>query len=103
MQRIGKELSLPSHHMALTGLLHDIGKILDDSWGNTHAQAGASFLQSHGIPQAITSAILSHHDEAAKQTPESIILAVADRISGGCLAARTKTAKRDTILPPHTS
>ncbi len=100
MHNIAQELSLSLQYMALTGLLHDIGKVLEKDWGDTHSKAGASFLQHYGISKKITDAILSHHGETSKNSPEAYVLAVADRISGGSLSMRKKMEGNTTPFVP---
>ena len=99
MQSIAESLDISTQYMAMTGLFHDIGKVIDYSWGNTHTKAGAAFLRNYNFPNVVTEAILAHHGEAKKDSPEATLLVIADRISGGCLQARTKSiTTKDT--PP---
>lgn len=69
-------------------LLHDIGKAVDHEVQGTHVEIGRRILQKFGADEAIVKAMQSHHEEYPYETPESIIVQVADAISGGRPGAR---------------
>lgn len=97
MKTIALELQLsPSTKAPLIGLLHDIGKVLSPTWGETHSKAAVHFLEKHGIDESITKPILSHHGEAPKESIEAHLLVIADRISGGLLGARAEPQARNS-------
>ena len=73
-------------------LLHDIGKAVDHEVQGTHVEIGRRILQKFGVNEPIIQAMQSHHEEYPYETPESIIVQVADAISGGRPGAR-----RDTV------
>lgn len=73
-------------------LLHDIGKAVDHEIPGTHVEIGIRILQKFGADQKIIDAMKSHHEEYPYETVESIIVQVADAISGSRPGAR-----RDTI------
>ncbi|PIP86899.1 ribonuclease Y [Candidatus Campbellbacteria bacterium CG22_combo_CG10-13_8_21_14_all_36_13] len=73
-------------------LLHDIGKAVDHEIPGTHVEIGMRILQKFGADQRIIDAMKSHHEEYPYETVESIIVQVADSISGSRPGAR-----RDTI------
>lgn len=73
-------------------LLHDIGKAVDHEVQGTHVEIGRRILQKFGAEEGIIQAMQSHHEEYPYETPESIIVQVADAISGGRPGAR-----RDTV------
>jgi ribonucrease Y len=73
-------------------LLHDIGKAVDHEVPGTHVEIGRRILQKFGADERIIQAMQSHHEEYPYETPESIIVQVADAISGGRPGAR-----RDTV------
>lgn len=73
-------------------LLHDIGKAVDHEVQGTHVEIGRRILQKFGIEEPVIQAMQSHHEEYPYETPESIIVQVADAISGGRPGAR-----RDTV------
>lgn len=69
-------------------LLHDIGKAVDHEVQGTHVEIGRRILQKFGADIQIIKAMQSHHEEYPYETPESIIVQVADAISGGRPGAR---------------
>ena len=73
-------------------LLHDIGKAVSHEVQGTHVEIGRRILLKYGVDEAIIKAMQAHHEEYPYETPESIIVQVADAISGGRPGAR-----RDTI------
>lgn len=73
-------------------LLHDIGKAVDHEVQGTHVEIGRRILEKFGADKRITQAMQAHHEEYPYETVESIIVQVADAISGGRPGAR-----RDTV------
>ncbi len=69
-------------------LVHDIGKAVDHDVQGTHVEIGRRILQKFGVDERIIQAMQSHHEEYPYETPESIIVQVADAISGGRPGAR---------------
>jgi len=70
------------------GLLHDIGKALDHEVQGTHVEIGRRILQKFGVSEEVVKAMQAHHGEYPYETPESIIVQVADAISGSRPGAR---------------
>jgi ribonuclease Y len=73
-------------------LLHDIGKAVDHEVPGTHVEIGRRILQKFGVDHKVVQAMQAHHEEYPYETPESIIVQVADAVSGGRPGAR-----RDSI------
>lgn len=69
-------------------LLHDIGKAVDHEVPGTHVEIGRRILEKFGAGEAIIKAMQSHHEEYPYETVESIIVKVADTISGSRPGAR---------------
>lgn len=69
-------------------LVHDIGKAVDHDVQGTHVEIGRRILQKFGVDERIIQAMQAHHEEYPYETPESIIVQVADAISGGRPGAR---------------
>ncbi|HRY30796.1 MAG TPA: ribonuclease Y [Candidatus Paceibacterota bacterium] len=74
-------------------LLHDIGKALDHEVAGSHVEIGRRILQKFGADEKIIQAMQSHHEEYPFETPEAVIVYVADSISGGRPGARKDTAE----------
>lgn len=75
-------------------LLHDIGKAVDHEVQGTHVEIGRRILEKFGIDKRVIAAMQSHHEEYPYETPESVIVQVADAISGGRPGARRDTVDR---------
>ena len=73
-------------------LLHDIGKTVSQEVQGTHVEIGIRILQKYNVDEKVIIAMRAHHEEYSYDTPESIIVQVADAISGGRPGAR-----RDSI------
>ncbi len=69
-------------------LLHDIGKAVDHEIQGTHVDIGRRILQKFGANEKIIKAMEAHHEEYPYETVESILVQVADAISGGRPGAR---------------
>lgn len=69
-------------------LFHDVGKAVDHEVPGTHVEIGRRILQKFGISEAVVKAMQAHHEEYPYETPESMIVQVADAISGGRPGAR---------------
>ena len=81
--------------VAKTGaLLHDIGKAVDHEVSGTHVEIGRRLLEKFGIDKRIIQAMQSHHEEYPYETPESVIVQVADAVSAGRPGARRDTVER---------
>lgn len=75
-------------------LLHDIGKAVDHEVQGTHVEIGRRILEKYGVDERVIAAMQSHHEEYPYETPESMIVQVADAISAGRPGARRDTVDR---------
>jgi len=73
------------------GLLHDIGKAVDQQQEGTHARIGASLAKKYGESDEIIHAIESHHEEQTPLTVYAILAVAADAISAARPGARKET------------
>lgn len=73
-------------------LLHDIGKTVSHEVQGTHVEIGIRILQKYDVDEKVILAMRAHHEEYPYETPESIIVQVADSLSGARPGAR-----RDSI------
>ena len=69
-------------------LLHDIGKAVDHEVAGTHVEIGRRILQKFNVSEEVVKAMQAHHEEYPFETIESIIVQVADSISGSRPGAR---------------
>jgi ribonuclease Y len=73
------------------GLLHDIGKALDQQVEGSHTDIGIKILEKFGVEKEVISAMKSHHEEYPYESLEAILVQVADQISGARPGARKDT------------
>src|SRR4029077_668917 len=75
-------------------LLHGIGKALDHEVQGTHVEIGRRILQKFGVAEEVIKAMQAHHEEYPYETVESVIVQVADAISGGRPGARRDSVEQ---------
>ena len=73
------------------GLLHDIGKAVDQTQEGTHIQLGVELARKFGEKEEIIHAIEAHHDDVTANTIEAVLVKIADAISAGRPGARRDT------------
>ena len=73
------------------GLLHDIGKAVDQQIEGSHTDIGVKILEKFNQEKEVIDAMKSHHEEYPYSTLESIIVQTADAISGARPGARKDT------------
>lgn len=79
---------------AKTGaLLHDIGKAIDHEVQGSHVEIGKRILQKFGVDENVIKAMQAHHGDYPYETPESIIVQVAESISAARPGARKDTVE----------
>jgi ribonuclease Y len=88
---IAAELGLDVRVTKSAALLHDIGKAVDHEVQGSHVEIGRRILQKFGVDEDVIKAMQAHHEEYPYETPESIVVQVADAISGGRPGARRDT------------
>jgi ribonuclease Y len=85
---IAEELGANPQVARAGALLHDIGKALDHEVQGTHVEIGRRILQKFGVSEEVVKAMQAHHEEYPYETVESVLVQVADAISGGRPGAR---------------
>ena len=73
------------------GLLHDIGKAVDQEQEGTHVQIGADLCRRFGEKEHIVHAIEAHHDDVPCINLTDALVKIADTISAGRPGARRDT------------
>ncbi len=73
------------------GLLHDIGKAVDQTQEGTHIQLGVELASRYGERPEVIHAIEAHHDDVTANTIEAVLVKLADAISAGRPGARRDT------------
>jgi len=73
------------------GLLHDIGKAITHEVEGSHVEIGKMILQKFNVSEDVIRAMQAHHEEYPYESVESIIVQVADQVSGARPGARKDT------------
>ncbi len=81
------ELGANVNTVRLGCLFHDIGKIVADEEGS-HVDKGVALAKKFGLPEEVINCIAEHHEDKPFSSVESIIVCIADSISGGRVGAR---------------
>lgn len=88
---LASELGANVYVAKRAGLLHDIGKAVDQTQEGTHIQLGVELARRFGEKEEIIHAIEAHHDDVTANTIEAVLVKMADAISAGRPGARRDT------------
>lgn len=84
---IAQEIGANVEIVRLGCLLHDIGKVVTEEEG-THVDAGVATLKKYGLPKEVVNAVAEHHEDRPFSAVESVVVWIADAISGSRPGAR---------------
>ena len=90
-ETIAEEIGANSQIAKRAGLLHDIGKAIDQQIQGSHIEIGIKILEKFGESDAIVKAMRAHHGDYPAETLEASIVTVADAISSSRPGARKDT------------
>lgn len=88
---LAKELGANIHVAKRAGLLHDIGKAVDQTQEGTHIELGVELARRFGESNEVIHAIEAHHDDVVANSIEAVLVKLADTISAGRPGSRRDT------------
>jgi len=86
-KKLAQEIGANVQICAAGGLFHDIGKIEVEKEG-THVQLGTELVKKWNFPQEVIDCIAQHHEDEPFSRIESVVVHLADAVSGARPGAR---------------
>ncbi len=87
--KLASEIGLDINVVRLGCLFHDIGKIVTDEEGS-HVQLGVDLLKKYRIAEPVVNCVAEHHEDKPFSSLESVVVHIADSISGARPGARSE-------------
>lgn len=84
--KIAEEAGADVEIVRMGCLFHDIGKVLEEE--GSHVELGVKLLKKHNMDQRIIDTVAQHHEDEEYTSQESVIVYIADAISGSRPGAR---------------
>ncbi|OGH24347.1 MAG: ribonuclease Y [Candidatus Levybacteria bacterium RIFCSPLOWO2_01_FULL_39_24] len=83
---IASEIGADVNIVRLGCLFHDVGKVVEGE--GSHVKLGVDLLKKFNIPEKIVNCVAEHHEDKPFSSMESVIVSIADSISGARPGAR---------------
>ena len=93
---LAAELGLDVTLAKRAGLLHDIGKSIDQEAEGTHVELGVDILKRYKESEKVVNAVAAHHGDTEPMTLEAVLVQAADAVSASRPGARRETV--DTYI-----
>jgi ribonucrease Y len=84
---VANEVKANIETVRLGCLLHDIGKVVSEEEGS-HVDVGVEVVKKYGFPKEVVACVAEHHEDKPFSSFESVIVWIADAISGSRPGAR---------------
>ncbi len=91
MGMLASELNIDPRLAKRIGLLHDIGKAVDQDVEGTHAKIGTDLCRRYGESPDVYQAIEAHHEEIEPKSIYAVLSIASDAISAARPGARKET------------
>ena len=91
-KKIAQEVGADANICATGGLFHDIGKTEVEKEG-THVQLGVALAKKWNFPKEIVDCIAQHHEDEPFSSIESVVVHLADAVSGARPGARHESVE----------
>ncbi len=85
---LAKMIGADANVVRLGCLLHDIGKVAMEEEEGTHVEKGVQLAKKFGLPEKVINCIAEHHEDKPFSAIESVLVYIADAISGARPGAR---------------
>lgn len=83
---LAEEIGADVNVVRIACVLHDIGKVVPGE--GSHVKLGVDLLKKYNIPETIINCVAEHHEDKPFSSVESVLVHVADQISGARPGAR---------------
>lgn len=84
---LAREVGADVNIVRLGCLLHDIGKVIPDEEGS-HVNLAVELLRKNNLPEEVINCVAEHHEDKPFSSIESVLVYIADAISGARPGAR---------------
>lgn len=84
--KLAQEIGASVETIKLGCLFHDIGKVLEGE--GSHVELGVKLLKKYNLPKEVIDTVEQHHEDVPFSSTESILVYIADAISGARSGAR---------------
>jgi ribonuclease Y len=84
--KIAREVGANIDIVRMGCLFHDIGKVIEEE--GSHVELGVKLLKKYKIDQRVIDTVAQHHEDEEYTSRESVIVYIADAISGSRPGAR---------------